>query len=127
MADTMNNKEIVMEVLAGVFIRRDPTVVSRYFADDYAQHNPTIPNGPDAILSILAALSPDFSYEPGMVVADGDIVMVHGRYVGWAPKPVVGVDIFRVANGKVVEHWDVLQEEVPAEMTKSGRPMFTKP
>ncbi|MGA7314877.1 MAG: nuclear transport factor 2 family protein [Silvibacterium sp.] len=95
--------------------------------DDYAQYNPTIPNGPDAILGVLAALSPDFNYEPGMVAADGDIVMVKGRYVGWAPKPVVGVDIFRGSEGKVAEHWDVLQEEVPAELTKSERPMFTKP
>jgi predicted SnoaL-like aldol condensation-catalyzing enzyme len=115
MADVVSNKEIVMEVLTGVFIGRDPMVVRRYFADDYAQHNPTIPNGPDAILSVLAALSPDFNYEPGIVAADGDIVMVHGRYVGWAPKPVVGVDIFRVSQGKVAEHGDVLQEEVPAE------------
>jgi predicted SnoaL-like aldol condensation-catalyzing enzyme len=113
MADVVSNKEIVVEVLTGVFIRRDPTVVSPYFAEDYAQHNPTIPNRPDAILRVLAALSPDFNYEPGMVTADGNVVMVHGRYVGWAPKPVVGVDIFRVCEGKVAEHWDVLQEKCP--------------
>jgi len=41
-------------------------------------------------------LSKDFSYEPGMVVAEGDLVMVHGRYVGWGPKPMIAVDIFRV-------------------------------
>ena len=52
--------------------------------------------------------------------------MVHGRYTAWGPKPVVGVDIFRVADGKVVEHWDVLQEEVPADFTKSGNPMFSE-
>jgi predicted SnoaL-like aldol condensation-catalyzing enzyme len=45
--------------------------------------------------------------------------MVHGRYTAWGAKPVVGMDIFRVADGKVVEHWDVLQEEVPADFTKS--------
>ena len=49
-----------------------------------------------------------------MAVADGDLVMVHGRYTGWGPNPMVAVDIFRVADGKVVEHWDVMQEEVPA-------------
>lgn len=58
MADVVSNQEIVMEVLTGVFIRRHPTVVSRYFADHYAQHNPTVPNGPDAILSVLTALEP---------------------------------------------------------------------
>jgi len=60
-----------------------------------------------------------------MVVAEGEYVMIHGRYTGWAPKPVVAVDIFRVVNGKLVEHWDVMQEEVPAGKTVSGNPMFT--
>jgi predicted SnoaL-like aldol condensation-catalyzing enzyme len=62
-----------------------------------------------------------------MVVADGDLVMVHGRYVGWGPKPMVAVDIFRVANGKLAEHWDVLQDDVPADKTASGNSMFTRP
>jgi predicted SnoaL-like aldol condensation-catalyzing enzyme len=66
------------------------------------------------------------TYEPGMAVADGDLVMVHGRYTGWGPKPMVAVDIFRVKDGKVVEHWDVMQEEVSAADTASGNAMFTK-
>ena len=53
--------------------------------------------------------------------------MVHGRYTGWGPKPMIAVDIFRVENGKVVEHWDVMQEEVPASHTASGNAMFTLP
>ena len=62
-----------------------------------------------------------------MIVEDGEIVMIHGRYVGWAAKPLVAVDIFRVRDGKLVEHWDVMQEEVPASETASGNPMFTAP
>jgi predicted SnoaL-like aldol condensation-catalyzing enzyme len=50
--------------------------------------------------------------------------MIHGRYTGWGPKPLVAVDIFRVADGKVVEHWDVMQEEVPAAKTANGNGMF---
>jgi predicted SnoaL-like aldol condensation-catalyzing enzyme len=60
-----------------------------------------------------------------MIVAEGDLVMIRGRYTGWAPKPVVAVDIFRVVDGKLVEHWDVLQEEVPASSTANGNPMFS--
>jgi predicted SnoaL-like aldol condensation-catalyzing enzyme len=75
--------------------------------------------------ALAPKLSPNLRYEPGMIVEDGDIVMIHGRYVGWAEKPLVAVDIFRVQGGKLVEHWDVLQEEVPA--TASGNPMFTVP
>jgi len=69
-------------------------------------------------------LSENFAYQTGLVMADGDYVAVHGRYVGWGAKPMVAIDIFRVANGKVAEHWDVMQEEVPATEAVNGNPMF---
>jgi predicted SnoaL-like aldol condensation-catalyzing enzyme len=47
--------------------------------------------------------------------------MVHGRFTGNTPKPQIAVDIFRVIDGKITEHWDVLQEEVDSA---SGNPMF---
>jgi predicted SnoaL-like aldol condensation-catalyzing enzyme len=120
-------KQLALRALTGAFIDRDPSVAEQYFAPDYIQHNPAIPNGPRAIAGFIAGLDKDFSYEPGMVVAEGDLVMVHGRYIGFGPKPMIAVDIFRVANGKLAEHWDVLQEEVPASATASGNPMFTSP
>jgi predicted SnoaL-like aldol condensation-catalyzing enzyme len=119
-----SNKEIVLEVLKRAFIDRDPTVVEQYFGNNYKQHNPLIPNGPSAIAAMIPTLT-GLTYEPGMSVADGDLVMVHGRYTGWGPKPMVAVDIFRVESGRVVEHWDVMQEEVPAANTASGNAMFT--
>ena len=119
------NKALVLAGIKGVFIERDPTVLDRLFSDEYRQHNPSIANGTAAIKAILKNLGPDFSYEPGLVVAEGDYVMIHGRYVGWGPKPIVGIDIFRVTNGKIAEHWDVLQEEVPAAQSANGNSMFT--
>lgn len=74
---------------------------------------------------LAMSLGPDFKYEPGLIVAEGEYVRIHGRYTGLGPKPMVGVDIFRVIGGKLVEHWDALQEGVPASSTKSGRSMFT--
>jgi predicted SnoaL-like aldol condensation-catalyzing enzyme len=121
---TKSNKEIVLEVLKRVFIDRDPTVVEQYFGKNYKQHNPVITDGPSAIAAMIPTLT-GLTYEPGMVAADGDLVMVHGRYTGWGPKPMIAVDIFRVEGGKVVEHWDVMQEEVPAASTTSGNAMFT--
>ena len=121
-----SNKEVVLEVLKRTFIDRDPTVVDQYFGANYTQHNPVIPDGPLAIAKMIPTLTA-LTYEPGMAVADGDLVMVHGRYTGWGPKPMVAVDIFRVDDGKVVEHWDVMQEEVSAADTASGHAMFTKP
>lgn len=120
-----SNKEIVLEVLKRSFVDRDPTVVEQYFGANYKQHNPVIPDGPSAIAKMIPTLTA-LTYEPGMAVADGDLVMVHGRYTGWGPKPMVAVDIFRVTDGKVVEHWDVMQEEVSAVDTASGNAMFTK-
>jgi predicted SnoaL-like aldol condensation-catalyzing enzyme len=79
---TNDNKTLVLAGIKGVFIDRDPTVLDRLFGDDYRQHNPLIPNGTAAIKSLLGNLSRDFEYQPGLVVADGDYVMVHGRYVG---------------------------------------------
>ena len=122
--DAQANKALVLEALTGVFVKRDAAYVDRYFDANYRQHNPAIPNGPDAIKGLLPMLNPELKYELGMVVAEGDLVMAHGRYTGWGPKPMVAVDIFRVVNGKLAEHWDVMQEEVPAEQTKNGNGMF---
>jgi predicted SnoaL-like aldol condensation-catalyzing enzyme len=57
-----------------------------------------------------------------MVIAEDDMVAIHGRYTGIAPTPLIVVDIFRVEDGKIAEHWDVLQAEVLE--TASGLPMF---
>ncbi len=57
-------------------------------------------------------------------MADGGLVMVHNRYTGWAPKPMVTVDICCIENGKLVEHRDVIQEEVPLSETTNGNAMF---
>lgn len=121
------NKALVLEGIRGVFIQRDPAVIDRLFSADYRQHNPQIPNGPAAIKALLGSLSPGFKYEPGLVIADGDYVSIHGRYTGWGPKPMIAVDVFRVANGKIAEHWDVLQEEVPAAQSANGNSMFIEP
>ena len=123
---TKSNKDIALEVLKRAFVDRDPTLVDAYFGANYRQHNPRIPDGPAAIAKMIPTLT-GLTYEFGMAVADGDLVMVHGRYTGLGPKPMVVVDIFRIDGGKVVEHWDVMQEEVPAANTASGNAMFTAP
>jgi predicted SnoaL-like aldol condensation-catalyzing enzyme len=123
--NTAANKAIAIEAITGVFIKRDTAVPGKLFVTDYKQHNPTIPSGNVSIPDVIRGLPDDFKYEMGMVVAEGDLVMIHGRYTSWAPKPVVAVDIFRIVDGKLVEHWDVMQEEVLAEKSVNGNPMFT--
>lgn len=125
-----DNKTLVKTAMIELFVQRDTTAVDRYWSNDYVQHNPTIPNGREALPGMIEQLPEGFNYEPGMIVADGDIVMIHGRYTGLESgmlgdlKKTIAVDIFRVAGGKLVEHWDVLQEEVPPSKTKTGNSMF---
>jgi len=123
--ESERSKAVALKAIRGVFIERNARIVEELFAPDYIQHNPAIPNGRDAIVGLVGSLPEGFRYEPGMVVAQGSIVMIHGRYVGWAPEPMVAVDIFRVEHGRLVEHWDVMQAEVPAAQTKSKNAMFT--
>jgi predicted SnoaL-like aldol condensation-catalyzing enzyme len=64
--------------------------------------------------SLVETLSPDVHYEPGMMIAEDDRVAIHGRIRGWGDAPQVVVDIFRIEDGRLAEHWDVLQDDVPA-------------
>ena len=121
----MTNKELVQTAITEAFINRDKTAIDKYWSDQYIQHNPQVPNGREGLKQLFGLLGPEFKYDIGLIVADGDFVMVHGRYMGFGPKPLVAVDIFRVKDGKLAEHWDVLQEEVPPENTASKNPMFT--
>ena len=120
----MTNKEIVKNAVTELFIKGDISALDKYWSDQYIQHNPMIDNGRDALKKLASTLGPGFRYEMGMIVGDGDYVMVHGRYTGFGPNPMIAVDMFRVKDGKLAEHWDVLQEEVPADKTASGNPMF---
>ena len=121
-ADEKQNEDLVVKAITGLFIKRDPSVIEKYWSETYKQHNPGIPDGRGDLKGIVASLTKEFRYEMGFVTTNKEgLVMVHGRYTGWGPKSLVGVDIFRIKDGKLEEHWDVLQEEVK---TKSGRPMF---
>jgi predicted SnoaL-like aldol condensation-catalyzing enzyme len=119
----MTNKELVIKAVTEVFINGDATALDKYWSENYIQHNPQIPNGREALKQLMSG-GGNMKYEMGLVVADGDFVMVHARITGFGPKPLIAVDIFRVKEGKLAEHWDVLQEEVPAENTASKNSMF---
>lgn len=120
----LRNKVLVLEAMTSLFQRHDASVVEQLYTPDYIQHNPDIPQGRDALQALVANLSPAVHYEPGLIVAEGDFVAIHGRIRGWADTPQVVVDLFRVEGGRLAEHWDVLQNEVPATDSHSGASMF---
>jgi predicted SnoaL-like aldol condensation-catalyzing enzyme len=118
------NKALVLEAMTSLFQRHDVSAVERLYARDYVQHNPNIPQGRDALQAIVAGLPEHVFYEPGLMVAEGDLVAIHGRIRGWADEPQIAVDIFRVEDGRLAEHWDVLQNEVPVTSGVAGLSMF---
>lgn len=118
------NKALVLEAMTALFQRHDASAVERLYAHDYIQHNPDIPQGRDALQALVADLPDTVHYEPGLAIAEGDFVAIHGRIRGWADTPQVVVDLFRIEGGKLAEHWDVLQEEVPASTARAGIAMF---
>ncbi|WP_283193173.1 nuclear transport factor 2 family protein [Rhizobium sp. AN80A] len=106
------NKALVIEAMTALFQRHDAAAVERLYVADYVQHNPTIPQGRDALQAIVASLPQDVYYEPGLIIAERNFVAIHGRIRGWADKPQVVVDLFRIEGDRPAEHWDVLQDEV---------------
>ncbi|WP_043434991.1 nuclear transport factor 2 family protein [Arthrobacter sp. I3] len=94
-------------------------------AEDYRQHNPTIPDGPEAAVRMLTPKfdgSPDSRFEVQRILVDGDLALVHVRASGPGRPDAAVTDIYRFENGRIVEHWDVLQP-VPQDPVHD-HPMF---
>ena len=91
----------------------------------YIQHSAHIPPGREGLFKFIKGMPTTLKYEPGQIVADGDFVMVHGRFSGFGlPVNWIAADILRIENGLLAEHWDVLQDETTEEQSKSKAPMF---
>lgn len=118
------NKALVLEAMISLFQRRDASAVARLYSVDYIQHNPTIPQGRAPLEALVADLSPDVYYEPGLMIAEDDMVAIHGRIRGWSEETQVVIDLFRIKDGRLAEHWDVLQNEVPSTGAFGGVAMF---
>ncbi|NLR10306.1 MULTISPECIES: nuclear transport factor 2 family protein [Lactobacillaceae] len=119
----MTNKQRALDYLKAAFVDKDLAKVETFLGDHWTQHNPNVPDGLEALRGIIAGN--EINWQPSIVMEEGDIVAVHGRYTNLFGKTMIGVDFFRFdENGKMNEHWDVLQEEVPASKTASGNAMF---
>ena len=118
------NKAIVLEAFETLFNKRDYVAAERYWSPQYIQHSAHIAPGREGLFNLIKSLPPTLKYEHGTILAEGDFVIVHGRYSGALPKSWVVADIVRIKDGVLAEHWDVIQDEVTREQSKSGRPMF---
>src|ERR1700678_3093296 len=119
------NKALVLEAFDTLFNKRDYVAAERYWSPDYIQHSAHIARGRGGLFNLVKTIPATLRYEPGTIVADGDFVIVHGRFSGiGAPVNVIAADILLIEDGILVEHWDVIQDEATEEQSKSKRPMF---
>ncbi|MBD1385830.1 nuclear transport factor 2 family protein [Mucilaginibacter rigui] len=125
MTDEQKNKALVLEAFDAAFNKRDDNAYQRYWSPAYIQHSAHIPPGREGLRNLIVQCPPDLKYEHSLIMAEGDFVMVHGRFSNnGLPKAWVTLDIVRVENGLLAEHWDVIQDEANETESKSGLPMF---
>jgi predicted SnoaL-like aldol condensation-catalyzing enzyme len=119
------NKALVLEAFDTLFNRRDYAAAERFWSPRYIQHSAHIEPGREGLFNLIKSIPSTLRYEPGTIVAEGDYVIVHGRFSGFGqPVNWIAADILRIENGILVEHWDVIQDEAAKEQSKSGNPMF---
>ena len=120
-----DNKALVLEAFDTLFNRRDYGAAARFWSPDYIQHSAHIAPGREGLFDLIRSTPETLRYEPGLILAEGDHVMVHGRFSGnGRPLVWIAVDILRIENGQLAEHWDVLQDEATSVASVSGLPMF---
>jgi predicted SnoaL-like aldol condensation-catalyzing enzyme len=119
------NKALVLKAFDTLFNRRDYVAAERYWSPNYIQHSAHIEPGREGLFDLVKSSPPTLKYEPGTIVADGDFVIVHGKFSGRGqPVNWIAADILYIKDGVMVEHWDVIQDEASQEQSKSGLPMF---
>jgi predicted SnoaL-like aldol condensation-catalyzing enzyme len=119
------NKALVLEAFDTLFNKRDCDAAKRFWLDSYIQHSAHIAPGRDGLFDLVRTLPDALKYENQLIVAEGDYVIAHGRFSGnGRPTAWVAADIVRIEDGKLAEHWDVLQDEATKAQSASGLPMF---
>jgi predicted SnoaL-like aldol condensation-catalyzing enzyme len=119
------NKALVLEAFDTLFNKRDYEAAERFWSPNYIQHSAHIEPGRDGLFNLIRNTPDTLRYTHQLIVAEEDYVIVHGRFSGTGrPVAWVAADIVRIENGRLAEHWDVLQDEATKAESKSGLPMF---
>jgi predicted SnoaL-like aldol condensation-catalyzing enzyme len=119
------NKALVLEAFDTLFNKRDYVAAERFWSPNYIQHSAHIAPGREGLFNLIKSIPQTLKYEPGVIVANEDFVIVHGRFSGFGQSVNwIAADILRIKDGILVEHWDVIQDEATREQSKSGLPMF---
>ncbi len=119
------NKALVLEAFDTLFNKRDYGAAERFWSPNYIQHSAHIPPGREGLFNLIKSLPPTLKYENGLILAEGDMLMLHGRFSGIGqPVNWIALDIVRIEDGRLAEHWDVIEDEATRETSVSGLPMF---
>jgi len=119
------NKALVLAAFDTLFNKRDYAAAEKYWSPNYIQRSAHIEPGRDGLFNLIRNTPDTLRYEHQLIVAEGDYVIVHGRFTGYGrPVAWIAADIVRIENGRLAEHWDVLQDEATKAESKSGLPMF---
>lgn len=125
MTKVIDNKVLVLEAFDTLFNKRDYKAADKFWSPHYIQHSAHIAPGREGLFNLVKAAPPELHYENALIMAEGDYVFLHGRFTGnGQPRAMIAADILRVVDGILIEHWDVLQDEVTKAESKSGLPMF---
>jgi predicted SnoaL-like aldol condensation-catalyzing enzyme len=116
------HKAIVLEAFDTLFNKRDFAKAINFWTSNYIQHSAHIPPGREGLFELVRNVPATMRYENQLTVANGDFVMLYGRFSGLGEgKPSwVVVDIVRMDNGLLAEHWDVIQDEATRVQSKSS-------
>jgi predicted SnoaL-like aldol condensation-catalyzing enzyme len=119
------NTAFVLEAFETLFNKRDYVAAERYWSPSYIQQSAHIPPGREGLFELVKAAPDTLRDENGLIIANGDYVLLHGRFSGIGqPANWIVVDIVRLKDGQLAEHWDVIQDEASKDSSKSGLPMF---
>jgi predicted SnoaL-like aldol condensation-catalyzing enzyme len=119
------NKALVLEAFDTLFNKRDYDAAERFWSPNYVQHSAHIPPGREGLFGLIKSLPRTLKYENSLILAEGDMLMLHGRFSGIGqPANWIVLDIVRLEDGRLAEHWDVIEDEATRETSVSGLPMF---
>lgn len=100
------NKAFVLEAFETLFNKRGYVAAERYWSPSYIQHSAHIPPGREGLFELVKAAPDTLRYENGLIIANGDYVLLHGRFSGIGqPANWIVVDIVRLEDGQLAEHW----------------------
>ena len=120
------NKALVLDAFDTLFNKRDYTAAEKYWSPNYIQHSDHIEPGRKGLFDLIKNSPATLRYENQLILANGDFVILHGRFSGLGPGVPnwIVADVVRIENGVLAEHWDVIQDEATEQQSKSGNPMF---